>query len=97
MNKWVSAARNEWEMPRLREEAWFNGNAFWGNYKMAPPRRLELRSSAPEADTLSTELRGRAKGFYHQKSTSEVCKTSEVDLSMPLPVALIAKLHCVTA
>ena len=26
---------------------------------LAPPRRLELRSSAPEADTLSTELRGR--------------------------------------
>src|SRR5262245_53507977 len=32
---------------------------------VAPPRRLELRSSAPEADTLSTELRGRAKKFYH--------------------------------
>ena len=32
----------------------------------APPRRLELRSSAPEADTLSTELRGRATEFYHQ-------------------------------
>ena len=31
----------------------------------APPRRLELRSSAPEADTLSTELRGRAERFYH--------------------------------
>lgn len=26
----------------------------------APLRRLELRSSAPEADTLSTELQGRA-------------------------------------
>ena len=33
---------------------------------MAPPRRLELRSSAPEADTLSTELRGRATEFYHE-------------------------------
>lgn len=33
--------------------------------RKAPPRRLELRSSAPEADTLSTELRGRATKFYH--------------------------------
>ncbi len=33
--------------------------------RKAPPRRLELRSSAPEADTLSTELRGRATEFYH--------------------------------
>src|SRR5512138_716541 len=33
---------------------------------MAPPRRLELRSSAPEADTLSTELRGRAHELYHR-------------------------------
>ena len=33
--------------------------------KVAPPRRLELRSSAPEADTLSTELRGREEKFYH--------------------------------
>ena len=31
-----------------------------------PPRRLELRSSAPEADTLSTELRGRTEGILSQ-------------------------------
>ena len=31
----------------------------------APPSRLELLSSAPEADTLSTELRGQAAEFYH--------------------------------
>ena len=30
-----------------------------------PLHRLELCSSAPEADALSTELQGRAKGFYH--------------------------------
>ncbi len=33
---------------------------------MAPPRKLELRSSAPEADTLSTELRGRARAILSQ-------------------------------
>ena len=33
---------------------------------MAPPRRLELRSSAPEADTLSTELRGQCDGILSQ-------------------------------
>ena len=49
-----------------------------------PPDRLELSSSAPEAGTLSTELRGRTQGFYHEKKTSEVFKTSEVCLwSMP--------------
>lgn len=32
----------------------------------APPRGLEPRSSAPEADTLSTELRGLALKFYHK-------------------------------
>ncbi len=30
-----------------------------------PLHRLELCSSAPEADALSTELQGRAEGFYH--------------------------------
>jgi hypothetical protein len=29
-----------------------------------PPDRLELSFSAPEADALSTELRGRTQGFY---------------------------------
>jgi hypothetical protein len=31
----------------------------------APLHRLELCSPAPEADALSTELQGRATGFYH--------------------------------
>ncbi len=30
-----------------------------------PPRRFELRSSASEANTLSTELQGQRKRFYH--------------------------------
>ncbi len=34
-------------------------------YGQAPPRGLEPRLSAPEADALSTELRGRALRFYH--------------------------------
>lgn len=38
----------------------------YGGLGLAPPRRLELRSSAPEADTLSTELRGRSIKFYHE-------------------------------
>ena len=33
---------------------------------MAPPERLELSLPAPEADALSTELRGRAQRFYHR-------------------------------
>jgi hypothetical protein len=32
---------------------------------LVPLHRLELCSSAPEADALSTELQGRAKRFYH--------------------------------
>lgn len=40
----------------------------YGGFGLAPPRRLELRSSAPEADTLSTELRGRSIKFYHELS-----------------------------
>jgi hypothetical protein len=31
----------------------------------APLHRLELCSPAPEADTLSTELQGRVRRFYH--------------------------------
>ncbi len=37
---------------------------------LALPRRLELRSSAPEADTLSTELREQATRFYHNHKPS---------------------------
>ena len=31
-----------------------------------PPLRFELRLLAPEANALSTELRGRAARFYHR-------------------------------
>ena len=36
-----------------------------GRIQEVPPRRLELRSLAPEASTLSTELRGHLP-FYHK-------------------------------
>ncbi len=39
---------------------------------MAPPSRLELLSSAPEADALSTELRGWAQKFYHSVGKEQV-------------------------
>ena len=35
--------------------------------KLIPLHRLELCSSAPEADALSTELQGRATKFYHRR------------------------------
>jgi hypothetical protein len=35
-----------------------------------PLHRLELCSSAPEADALSTELQGRATRFYHRTIAS---------------------------
>ena len=37
----------------------------FGGFDRAPPRGLEPRLSAPEADALSTELRGQAQEFYH--------------------------------
>ena len=69
---------------------------------LAPPRRLELRSSAPEADTLSTELRGRAGGFYHNGDADlSFCQRCQLhhfsaqfldDLAIPILVAHLCKL-----
>ena len=45
-------------------------NSDWFYLIHIPLHRLELCSSAPEADALSTELQGRARRFYHRVSTS---------------------------
>src|SRR5512138_3091675 len=65
-NKCRSKLEKAWRKVGLRVVGLFMA-------RKAPPRRLELRSSAPEADTLSTELRGRATKFYHN---AKPCKGS---------------------
>ena len=45
------------------------------DFDRAPLHRLELCSPAPEADTLSTELQGRATRFYHRVGTGCLIRT----------------------
>ena len=56
-------------MPRVKLHLARKFSIFWNLdfcYPiLVPLHRLELCSSAPEADALSTELQGRATKFYH--------------------------------
>ena len=42
-----------------------------GSVEQVPPRRFELRSLAPEASTLSTELRGHFKSYHTTRATRQ--------------------------